>query len=289
MNASPTRDVTAGKGHHREAYQGTDETFRKMARKIREAARDPKTLPAFQQFAEAIVRKAGYHPNDRSLTHERAAQLFLDYIRANVRYRSDPPLVEFVKGAAVTLCVPGAAACIPVGDCDDLCVALASLCMAYGIEARVTVQDFGPDDNLHVIITIKDSRGNWQPADPSHPSAPVGRKVFAQKEWHYDPLEPEAIGAKGAPEAEFVSVGELPAHVQMVGDAADTSTSALSTGQQVVIGGAIVLALAGGIYACSRYCAYGRRAPPSVRKFAREARRGAMAAERAARRMGSSR
>lgn len=210
MNASPTHDITAGSPRIREKYQGTDETFRKMARKIREAARDPASLPAFQQFAEAIVRKAGYGPNDRSLTHERAAQLFLDHIRANVRYRPDPPMVEFVKGAAITLCVPGAAACIPVADCDDVTVAFCALCMAYGIEARVTVQDFGPDADLHVIATIKDSRGNWQPADPSHPNAPVGRKLLAEKEWHYDPLEPESIGLKDAHEAEFVSVGSLP-------------------------------------------------------------------------------
>jgi hypothetical protein len=117
VNASPTKDITAGARRHRENYQGTDETFRKMAVKIREAARDPKTLPAFQQFAEAIIRNAGYTSRDSRVTNEIAAQVFLNYIRSKVRYRPDPPMVEFVKGAHITLCVPGAAACIPVGDC----------------------------------------------------------------------------------------------------------------------------------------------------------------------------
>lgn len=116
MNGSPNNDVTAGAHRVREKYLGPDETLRKMAIKIREAARDPKFLPTLQQFAEAIIRDAGYKPSDRP-AHERCAQVFLDYIRANVRYRPDPPMVEFVKGAHITLCVPGAKACIPIGDC----------------------------------------------------------------------------------------------------------------------------------------------------------------------------
>jgi len=553
-HATPDKDVTAGSPRTREPYKGTDETFRRMAIKIREAGRDPRMLPAFQQFAERIVREAGFAPNDQSLTHEKAAQLFLDYIRSNVRYRSDPPMTEFIKGAAITLCVPGAAACIPIGDCfpegtfllrgdfefvpveqikvgdliwgrdkwtrveattfkgrlavdalemnngstmyltpghkvyvgrckhgkgaecptcpatdrqvtfdrirvsdlaeddtllrpekidfgaechdpdrayveglaladgwvrdnlkcffiagkdghrkekqkhevkaicdklgietrwhkryivvydevwaeriallgsrarfkhlesldltkasaeaflnglmadstantkgpsrtfsttshklamqvrvlhrmfgtsmgwrmltpeqhggagkhplwrlgqrltggskrewalsvrsieravrkvpcwdiqtedhyiylpehdvtvsncDDLVVALCSLCMAYGIEARVTVQDFGEDADLHVIATIKDSSGNWRPADPSHPSMPVGQKMAALKEDHFDPLEPEALGLKNAHAAEFVSVGALPSRgLRMVGQAGGTDPWSIVT------------------------------------------------------------
>jgi len=178
-----------------------------MALKVREAARDPASLKVFQPFAEAIVRK--HHAPSERVSRERAAQIFLDYIRANVRYRPDPPMVEFVKGAAITLCVPGAEVCIPIGDCDDLVVALASLCMAYGIEAQVIMQDFGPEHDLHVCAAIKSEKGEWLAADPSHPSLPVGKRVSAIKEFWVDPLNPQDLKID-APEGEFVGLGALP-------------------------------------------------------------------------------
>lgn len=285
MNAAPTQDVTAGSRHTREDYQGTGETFKKMAIKIREASRDPKMLPAFQQFAERIIRESGVGVNDRRLSNQRAAQIFLDYMRQNVRYRHDPPMVEFIKGAHITLCVPGAAACIPVGDCDDLVVAYCSLCMAYGIEARVTVQDFGKNEDLHVIAEIKDDDGDWVPADPSHPNSPVGKKLLAVQEMHFDPLEPDDLGLKNAPAAEFVSVGALPRQVGQVPtvDSSTPSTSSgISTGGWIAIGLVGAVAIGGGIFACARYSGSGRRAPPSVRKFAKEA----MAGQRLARGLG---
>ena len=223
----------------REEYAGPEETLRKMALKIREAARDPASLKIFQPFAEAIVRKH-HGPNDRSVTHKRAAQLLLDYVRANVRYRPDPPLVEFVKGAGITLCVPGAEVCIPVGDCDDLVTALASLCMAYGIETKVIAQDFGPKEDLHVLCAIRDDDGNWLAADPSHPSMPVGKRLPAVKELWYDPLDPKQLGLPDT-DGDFVSIGSLPREhlhpVRFVGDASAStatdvvpSSGGLSTG-----------------------------------------------------------
>lgn len=191
----------------REVYGGPEETLRKMALKVREAARDPESLKIFQPFAEAIVSK--HHPRKDRVTRERAAQLFLDYVREHVRYRPDPPLVEFVKGAGITLCVPGAETCIPIGDCDDLSVALASLCMAYGIEAQILMQDFGPEHDLHVLIAVKGEEGDWLAADPSHPSLPVGRRVSAIKEYWVDPLDPSQLRID-APIGEFVGIGSLP-------------------------------------------------------------------------------
>ena len=191
----------------REAYGGPEETLRKMALKVREAARDPQSLKVFQPFAEAIVRK--HHAPHERVSRERAAQIFLDYVRANVRYRPDPPMVEFVKGAGITLCVPGAEVCIPIGDCDDLVVALCSLCMAYGIEAQVIMQDFGEKHDLHVCAAIKSEAGEWLAADPSHETLPVGRRVAAIKEWWVDPLNPAQLKIE-APEGEFVSLGALP-------------------------------------------------------------------------------
>jgi transglutaminase-like putative cysteine protease len=242
---------------HREEYAGPEETLRKMALKIREAARDPASLKVLQPFAEAIVREH-HATDDRSVTHRRAAQLFLDHIRANVRYRPDPPLVEFVKGAALTLCVPGAEACIPIGDCDDLVTALGSLCMAYGIEVKVVAQDFGPEDDLHVILVVRDDDGSWLAADPSHPTLPVGRRLPAMKETIVDPLSPGDLNLD-APEGEFVSLGALPSFAleRWVGAAADDTgdpatdaapPAGLSVGAKVLIGAVAVAAVAGGVF-----------------------------------------
>lgn len=234
-----------------------------MAIKIREAARDPESLKVFQPFAEAIVR-AKHLPNDREVNHQRAAQLFLDFVRANVRYRPDPPLVEFVKGAGITLCVPGAEVCIPVGDCDDLVTALASLCMAYGIETKVIAQDFGPKEDLHVLCAIRNEDGEWLAADPSHPNMPVGRRLPAVRELWYDPLKPEELGLE-ASDGDFVSIGSLPRDhlhpVRFVGaDASaddntgnvDAPTTGLSTGAKWLIGAAAILAVGGGIFVAAR-------------------------------------
>ena len=207
-------DIAPRAQRTRERYLNPEETLRKMALKIREAARDPAILPGLQQFAEQIIRKAGHKAREH-IGNRQAAQVLLDWIRQHVRYRPDPPMVEFIKGAPITLCLPGADACIPVGDCDDLVVALASLCMAYGIEAQVVVQDFGPDDDLHVLCAVKGDQGEWLAADPSHPSMPVGQRARAIKEVWVDPLDTSGLKAT-SPDAEFVSVGALP---RMIGDA----------------------------------------------------------------------
>jgi len=91
---------------------GVRMTLERMGQMIREGA----ISPAMRQFAEGVVRAAGVGVND-ALTDKRAAQIMLDYVRAHVRYRPDPSMVEYVQSGAVSLCVPGASMCIPVGDC----------------------------------------------------------------------------------------------------------------------------------------------------------------------------
>src|SRR3981081_1516868 len=103
---------------------GVHLSLHEIARRIYEGMRSP----SIQQFAEMIVRNWAQVPVSRPITHRQATQIFLDYVRANIRYRPDPPGLEMTKSAAITLCVPGAAICIPVEDCDGLVVALGSLC-----------------------------------------------------------------------------------------------------------------------------------------------------------------
>jgi hypothetical protein len=174
-----------------------------MAQRIYEGMR----APSMQQFAEMIVRNWAKVPVQQHLTNQEAARIFLDFVREQVRYRPDPPNTELVKSAAITLCVPGAAMCVPVEDCDGLVVAFLTLCGAYGIPVHIIKQTYGSDDQEHVLGSIQDDDGTWYPADPSAPGKPLGWKAPASHEDVIDPSDPSSIGMVGAPEAEFVGVG----------------------------------------------------------------------------------
>jgi hypothetical protein len=183
-----------------------------MARRIIDGMRSM----SMRQFAEFVVRQAGVPPS-AALTHRQAAQVFLDYVRANVRYRPDPANTELTQIAAVTLCVPGAAICIPVEDCDGLAVALLTLCGAYGMNVKILHQVFGSSDQEHVLGLIQDDNGDWLPVDPCGPvDKPVGWKASATHENVIDPLDPATIQRVGAREAEFIGIGGFAAHRRRV-------------------------------------------------------------------------
>jgi len=176
-----------------------------IAKRIYEGSR----APSMKAFAEFVVRNwAGIPPNVQ-LQNRRAAQILLDYVRAAVRYRPDPPLTEYTQSAAITLCVPGAPMCVPVEDCDGLVVAYATLTTAYGIPSHVIKQSFGGDQQEHVLVEIQDDNGDWLSADPSVQDRPIGWRAHALREDIIDPSDPSSIGLVGAPEAEFIGVGRV--------------------------------------------------------------------------------
>ena len=110
---------------------GVDHTIAKVVAYILEGRHNQLA----RQFAEGIIQQAGYASN-APLTHRQIMQAFLDYVRERVRYRPDAHMTETVQNPKITLCVPGAAACIPVGDCDDGTAVLGWLATAYGIPVR---------------------------------------------------------------------------------------------------------------------------------------------------------
>jgi hypothetical protein len=183
---------------------GVHLSLSEMCRRIEDA----RSSFSMQQFAEMVVRNWARVPVSTVLTHRQCAQIFLDFVRAQVRYRPDPPGTEMTKSAAILMCVPGASICIPVGDCDDLTVAFDGLCAAYGIPVKILKQIFGESDQEHVLGLIQDDDGDWLPADPSAgPDKPVGWKAPATREDVIDPLDPASIRRVGANEAEFIGVG----------------------------------------------------------------------------------
>ena len=187
----------------RQPYSGTPYTLTKMAAYIREGS----ISPSMRQFAEMVIKNAGVDSSVH-LSNSEAAQTLLTYVKKNVRYRPDPDNMEFVQSPFVTLCVPGAQMCIPIEDCDGLCVALGSLMGAYGIPVRIMKQTFGDDaEEEHVLIVFKTDDGKWLPADPS---APLDRGVgwMAKDSSHLivDPLDPQGTGTAAS---EFVAIGSL--------------------------------------------------------------------------------
>lgn len=185
---------------------GVKLSLEQIGRRIREGS----ISPSMQQFAEGIIRNWAKVGVQEKLSNTQVAQIFLDYVRANIRYRPDPNNVEYVKSAHVTLCVPGAAMCIPIEDCDGLIVALGSLMGSYGIPVRVMKQTFAGGEQEHVLIIFETDDGKWMAADPSAPpSKPVGWRMPADKEVTVDPSDPKTLGLTGDG-AEFVGVGGLP-------------------------------------------------------------------------------
>jgi len=161
-----------------------------------------------RQFAEGIIQQAGYAPNAR-LTNAQAMQAFLDFVRDNVRYRPDAHMTETVQNPMITLCVPGAAACIPVGDCDDGTATLGWLGTGYGIPVRLLVQHFDSNTD-HVLLEIQDDDGTWLATDFSNFNSannPVGWKPRAVSEYRIDPFGKENLAVAGVRDVELVAVG----------------------------------------------------------------------------------
>lgn len=187
----------------RQPYTGTGYTLAKMAAYIREGS----ISPAMKQFAEMVVRDAGV-PASEQTSNLQAAQILLTYVKKNVRYRPDPDNVEMVQSGAISLCVPGAQMCIPVGDCDDATVALGCLMGAYGIPVKILKQTFGSDaPEEHVLIIFRTDDGRWLPADATAPlDVGVGWRANASQEVIVDPLDP---GDTGTQASEFVGIGKF--------------------------------------------------------------------------------
>jgi len=143
-------------------------------------------------------------------------QCLLDAVREHTVYAPDPVGTEYVVSAAATLCLrPGL--CVRAGDCDDFSVALGSAIMSLGIPVLICKQRYGIDDQEHVLIVAQDESGKWFPADPTHPTWPVGQMAPSSENVYVDPMAPNLAGVSGLPEAQFIGVGGLPKVREILG------------------------------------------------------------------------
>lgn len=93
------------------------------------------------------------------------------YVVNNIRYTQDPNGVEMLQTPVATLE-------IEQGDCDDMCVLLASLLEALGHPTRFVAASFDatqPDTFSHVFLqTITPDCNRWLSLDPTEPEEKIG-------------------------------------------------------------------------------------------------------------------
>lgn len=176
--------------------EGIQKSLAAMCVKIREGA----PTAAMKSFAGNMMKDAGFP--DGALAQ---GQAVLDNIRARAMYAPDALGTEQIQSAMITWCVPGAPICIPIYDCDDGVVAVATAMAALGHEVEVVRQKFGYGHQQHVICEVRGENGEWIPLDPSHKTMPAGKKVKAVSETRHSPFDgQESVGAR------FVGIGALP-------------------------------------------------------------------------------
>lgn len=138
----------------------------------------------------------------RTLTEEAVGQIWpKDYlgeilainawVSERVHYINDPLHVELLKDPQ-RICEEIAAKGFARGDCDDIAVLMATMCLQVGRDAQFVVAGFGKKGSYsHVFARVKDPRsGQWVVLDPVAGSnvASMLRRVTTYQIWSCDEL-----------------------------------------------------------------------------------------------------
>jgi hypothetical protein len=169
-----------------------------VCEKIREGRLDP----AIRSWSIAALRAAGIDGRDHPSVQEQA-QALLDALRATVIYVADPTSSELIAGAATTLCLRQGL-CLNGSDCDDLVVALGSALLSIGLAVSVVKEDYSGGLQSHVMLAVRDERGQWLYVDPStkYPVSAQSMSPLDTRRVWLDPLEDAPV--------EIVGVGRHP-------------------------------------------------------------------------------
>lgn len=137
---------------------GTREALKHMRDLVRQGRLDL----ANRHLANTVVR--GVPPKD----FEGEIAALLNFVRQAFRYSLDPNTVEVSASAQETLA-------LGYGDCDDLCVALATWCECLGHPAMFVAVGFGPiGEYTHVLILVSPGGADqWIAAEPTE-NVPLG-------------------------------------------------------------------------------------------------------------------
>jgi hypothetical protein len=165
------------------------------------AMRKGRLDPGVRGWALQCLKDAGIDGRSGT-TVKQQATVILDALRAATVYAPDPYGAEYIPSAAATLCLrPNL--CVNGEDCDGLSVALGSLLLSIGIPVQIVKQNFGGDNQEHVLIAFYDGT-TWVYADPST-KMPIGSALQAQEVW-IDPMGP--VGPLPEVSPEIVTLGK---------------------------------------------------------------------------------
>lgn len=204
-SAAKSLGITIRQDKHPPGNEGTNFSLNEMAKFIRDGRNDPR----IRAWAGKVLLAAG-----RPSTTAAKAQAILNAIRKQVLYEQDPENTEMMVKPHITLCL-GKDLCMPVGDCDDLCICFCSALMSLGYTCRIVGAAYNTDRATHVLCAVLDESGNWLYVDPSHPTYPVGKAFQASKEWWVDPISNKM--SSSATGGEVMTLGKEPEHGDFIG------------------------------------------------------------------------
>lgn len=132
--------------------RGTRETLKHM----RQLVQDGKFNLATRDLANRIT--AGVPAKD---WQGELCALF-EWVRAHIRYALDTNDIETIQGAATTLD-------LGYGDCDDMCVLLATLCECTGHPCCFVALGFSAPGEFNHVVVIASGAGEqpWVGMDPT--------------------------------------------------------------------------------------------------------------------------
>jgi hypothetical protein len=186
------RPYAPGAGGHKQSLD-------LIAQKMCEGRLDP----AVQQWARQALIAARLDGRDHPTVKE-LAQCLTEALRATVIYVPDATSAEVVASASATLCL-GPGLCMNAGDCDDQVVALGSALLSIGLTVAVVKEDYPTlDAQSHVLLAVRDERGEWLYCDPS-----TRYPVSAQSMSPLDTVRSWVNPLEGVP-VEIVSLGRHP-------------------------------------------------------------------------------
>jgi hypothetical protein len=194
---SPALPAASTRAPYAPGAAGIRMSLETMAQKMREGRLDP----GIRGWALGALRDAGIDGRGRQSVRSQASAL-LEAFRKVTVYAPDPYGAEYIPSAAATLCLKPNL-CVNGDDCDGLSVALGSLMLSIGIPTMIVKQNFGSDQQEHVLIAIHDGT-DWLYADPST-RMPLGSAVNAVSEVWVDPMDP--VGSLPEATPEIVTLG----------------------------------------------------------------------------------
>lgn len=178
---------------------GHKQSLDMIATKMAEGRLDP----VIMQWARQALRAAHMDGRDRPSVQEQA-QVLLEAFRQVVIYVPDASSAEVVASARTTLCL-GPGLCMNAGDCDDSVVALGAIMLSVGLIVAIVKEDYPSlDAQSHVLLAVRDERGQWLYCDPS-----TRYPVSAQSMSPLDTVRTWVNPLEGVP-VEIVSLGRHP-------------------------------------------------------------------------------